>query len=54
MRMLQVARATVHNERVLEHDAHEFQSKLAKYKILVPTANLLDSHNELIVRYDVL
>ena len=49
IRMLQIARATVHNERVLEHDAHEFQSKLAHFKILIPTANLLDSHNELIV-----
>jgi hypothetical protein len=49
VRMLQVARAIVHNERVLEHHADFFQSKLASFKIIAPTLNLLGSDSDAIV-----
>lgn len=47
--MLQVARAAIHNERMLEHHAKNFQSALAAFKIIVPGTMLLNSDNDGIV-----
>ena len=50
VRILQALRASIHNQRELEADANTFQTQLAHFHVLLPTADLLSCSNPDIVR----